>query len=154
MLDLNLGRGVPAGRGKRGPFGSGHWPVTISLFLVISACADGVARLPDCIDCRPVEMSIDEPLEVELGSDRAITNDPDAFTWIVTETGTMTLVSEDRGTRPEDENEFIGGYSRFVIYTFEPTEAATTQLRFEFVPVADPDSQPANVLDITVIIND
>ena len=99
-------------------------------------------------------MSIDEPLEVELGSDRAITNDPDAFTWIVTETGTMTLVSEDRGTRPEDENEFIGGYSRFVIYTFEPTQAATTQLRFEFVSVADPDDQPANVLEITVIISD
>lgn len=132
----------------------GALAIAIGLVLGASGCADGVARLPDCIDCRPVEMSIDQTLEVELGSDRAITNDPDAYTWNVTETGTMTLVSEDRGTRSEDEDEFIGGYSRFVIYTFEPTEAATTQLRFEFVPAEDPDDRPANVLDITVIITD
>lgn len=128
--------------------------IVIGLPLVASACAEGVARLPDCIDCRPVEMSIDQPLEVELGSDRAVTNDPDAFTWVLADTGAMTLVSEERGTRPEDEDEFIGGYSRFVIYTFEATEAATTQLRFEFVPVDDPNLQPTNVLDITVIITD
>jgi len=128
--------------------------IAIGLFLVASACADGVARLPDCIDCRPVEMSIDRLLEVELGSDRAITNDPDAFRWVVAETGTMALVSEDRGTRSEDDDEFIGGYSRFVTFTFEATEAGTTQLQFEFVPVGDPSGPPANVLDISVTITD
>jgi hypothetical protein len=37
-----------------------------------------------------------ETLEVELGSDRTVTDDPDAYTWVITETGSMTLVSEDR----------------------------------------------------------
>lgn len=79
-----------------------------------------------------------------IRSDRAITNDPDAFRWVVAETGTMALVSEDRGTRSEDDEEFVGGYSRFVIYTFEATEVGTTQLQFESVPVGDPSDQPAN----------
>ena len=100
---------------------------------LLGACSD-VVRLPDCIDCRPVEMATDQKLEVELGSDRSVTKDPDAYAWFVTETGTMTLVSEDRGTRPEDVDEFVGGYSRYVIYTFEPTVAGTVQMRFEFVP--------------------
>jgi hypothetical protein len=73
----------------------------------MAGCSDTV-RLPDCIDCRPVEMSLDDTLEVELGSDRAVTNDPDAHEWVVTDSGTITLVSEERGTRPEDESEFTG----------------------------------------------
>ena len=120
---------------------------------LLGACSD-VVRLPDCIDCRPVEMATDQKLEVELGSDRSVTKDPDAYAWFVTETGTMTLVSEDQGTRPEDEDEFVGGYSRYVIYTFEPTAAGTTQMRFEFVPRDEPEGQPVNSLDITVIVND
>ncbi len=126
--------------------------VATGLLVVANACADGVARLPDCIDCRPVEMSIDQPLEIELGSDRAITNDPDAYTWTVADPGTMTLVSETRGQRSEDEDEFIGGYSRFVVYTFEPTRAGSTRLRFELVPADDPAAEPVNELDITVRI--
>ena len=120
---------------------------------LLGACSD-VVRLPDCIDCRPVEMATDQKLEVELGSDRSVTKDPDAYAWFVTETGTMTLVSEDRGTRSEDVDEFVGGYSRYVIYTFEPTAAGTMQLRFEFVPRDEPEGQPVNSLDITVIVND
>lgn len=96
---------------------------------LLGACSD-VVRLPDCIDCRPVEM----------------------YAWVVTETGTMTLVSEDRGTRSEGEDEFVGGYSRYVIYTFEPTAAGTMQMRFEFVPRDEPEGQPVNSLDITVIV--
>ena len=120
---------------------------------LLGACSD-VVRLPDCIDCRPVEMATDQKLEVELGSDRAVTNDPDAFTWVVADTGTMTLVSEDRGTRSEDENEFIGGYSRYVIYTFEPTRTGETQLEFEFVPRDGSDVESANTLDITVVVGE
>jgi hypothetical protein len=120
--------------------------------LWVSGCSDTV-RLPDCVDCRPVEMSVDETLEVELGSDRAVTNDPDAHEWIVAETGTMTLVSAERGTRPEDEDEFVGGYSRYVIYLFEPTAEGTTQIQFQFVPTASTD-QPVNALDITVNVNE
>ena len=121
--------------------------------VLLGACSD-VVRLPDCIDCRPVEMANDQKLEVELGSDRTVTRDPDAYAWVVTETGTMTLVSEDRGTRSEDEDEFVGGYSRYVIYTFEPTAAGTMQMRFEFVPRDEPEGQPVNSFDITVIVHD
>lgn len=120
---------------------------------LLGACSD-VVRLPDCIDCRPVEMATDQKLEVELGSDRSVTKDPDAYAWVVTETETMALVSEDRGTRSEDEDEFVGGYSRYVIYTFEPTAAGTVQMRFEFVPRDEPEGQAVNTLDITVIVNE
>lgn len=116
-----------------------------------SGCSDTV-RLPDCIDCRPVEMTVDETLEVELGSDRAVTNDPDAYEWIVADTGTMTLISMEQGTRSEDEDEFVGGYSRYVVYLFEPAAPGTTQLQFQFVASGTTDS-PAQTLDITVIVN-
>ena len=119
--------------------------------VVATGCSDTV-RLPDCIDCRPVDMSVDQTLEVELGSDRAVSNDPDAYEWVVTDTGTMTLVSQEEGTRSEDENEFIGGYSRYVVYLFEPTAAGTTQLQVQFVPTTT--GPPTNTLDITIIVSD
>jgi hypothetical protein len=53
------------------------WVVAV---LLVAGCS-GVVRLPDCIDCRPVEMRLGETLEVELGSDRAVTSDPDAYEW-------------------------------------------------------------------------
>ena len=121
--------------------------------VLLGSCSD-VVRLPDCVDCRPVEMAIAQKLEVELGSDRAVTNDPDAFTWVVVDTGTMALVAEDRGTRSEDENEFIGGYSRYVIYTFEPTRTGETQMEFEFVPRDGSDVESASTLDITVVVSE
>ena len=117
----------------------------------ITGCSDTV-RLPDCIDCRPVQMSLDQTLEIELGSDRAVTNNPDAYEWVVLDAGTMKLVSEEHGTRSEDEDEFIGGYSRYVVLLFEPSAPGTTQLRFAFQPTETADS-PANTLDITVKVD-
>jgi len=119
--------------------------------ISVAGCSDTV-RLPDCIDCRPVDMSIGQTLEVELGSSRSVSNDPEAYSWVVTDTGTMTLVSEDRGTHPEDENEFIGGYSRYVMYRFEPSVSGTTHLQFAFEPTGTADT-PASTLDITVNID-
>lgn len=124
----------------------------VAALVLLSSCSD-VVRLPDCIDCRPVEMSVDQRLEVELGTDRAVTNDPDAYTWLVAETGAMELASEERGTRSEGEDEFLGGYSRYVVYTFEPTGVGSTQMRFEFLPSDEPDGAPASVLDITVNVD-
>jgi hypothetical protein len=112
-----------------------------------------VARLPDCIDCRPVEMTIDQTLEIELGSDRAVTNDPDAYEWVTVDAGTMTLISEDRGTRSEDPQEFVGGYSRYVVFSFEATETGTTQMRFDFVSPGDAGGEPVSSLDITVVVS-
>ena len=128
---------------------------TVVVVLVASGTAAGCSdtvRLPDCIDCRPVEMSVGQTLEVELGSDRAVSNDPDAHEWVVADLGTMTLVSEGSGTRSEDPDEFIGGYSRYVLYRLEPTRAGTTGLRFEFVP-AGTTGPPVSILDITVEID-
>lgn len=120
--------------------------------LFVSACADSeVVHLPDCIDCRPVEMSLDKTLEIDLGTDRAVTNDPDLYTWVVTETGTMTLASEDRGTRSEGD-EFVGGYSRYVTYSFAPTVLGTTELHFEFAP--SDGGEPGTALEITVIVSE
>lgn len=116
--------------------------------VLVSGCSDTV-RLPDCIDCRPVEMSIDQTLEVELGSDRAVSDDPEAHEWTITDPGTMVLVSEETGTRSEDPDEFIGGYSRFVVWEFEPTEPGTTEMRFTMVPTGE-DGQPAMTLEIIV----
>jgi hypothetical protein len=124
--------------------------------VVLTSCGGGsgdVARLPDCIDCRPVEMTIDQTLEIELGSDRAVTNDPDAYEWVTVDTGAMTLISEVRGTRSEDPQEFVGGYSRYVVFSFEATEAGTTQMRFDFVAPGDAGGEPMSSLDVTVVVS-
>jgi hypothetical protein len=122
------------------------------LFVVavgLSGCSD-VVRLPDCGDCRPIEMGISQTLEVELGSSRDVSNDPEAYEWIVADAGTMRMVSEDRGTRPEDEDEFVGGYSTYVVYQFEPTAVGSTQMQLRFVPTDDPSGSPGGTLDVTV----
>ena len=124
------------------------------LLLSAMACGPGVVRLPDCIDCRPVEMTTDETLEVELGSDRAVSNDPEAFTWVLTDMGSMELLQEERGTRPEDEDEFIGGYSRAQTFTLWPTEAGTTSLRFDLLATGRENEAPAQRLDLKVVVQD
>ena len=122
--------------------------VVVAGSMLVAGCSDTV-RLPDCGDCRPVEMRIDQTLEIDLGSSREVSDDPDAYEWVVADAGTMELVGEDHGTRSEDEDEFQGGYSTYVIYLFEPTAAGTTQMRFQAVPTGT--TGPAtDTLDITV----
>jgi hypothetical protein len=119
---------------------------------MLAACSN-VVRLPDCGDCRPVEMGLGEVLEIDLGTDRATGNDPDAYEWVVTESGEMALIDQEEGTRSEDPDEFIGGYSRYVILTFEPTTPGTTEMEFAYVPAGNLDAEPANTLRVTVIVN-
>lgn len=122
--------------------------VVVAGSMLVAGCSDTV-RLPDCGDCRPVEMRIDQTLEIDLGSSREVSGDPDAYEWVIADAGTMELVGENHGTRPEDEDEFQGGYSTYVIYLFEPTAAGTTQMRFQAVPTGT--TGPAtDTLDITV----
>jgi len=116
--------------------------------MIVAGCSDTV-RLPDCGDCRPVEMGIGQILEIDLGSSRAVSGDPDAYEWVVADAGTMELISEDRGTRPEDEDEFQGGYSTYVVYRFEPTAVGSTQMQFQVVPTGTA-GPAADTLDITV----
>lgn len=120
-----------------------------TVVVALAACSD-VVSLPDCGDCRPVELGINQTLEVDLGSSREVSDDPDAYEWVVADAGTMVLISEDRGTRPEDENEFQGGYSTYVVYRFEPTVVGTTHMQFLFVPTDDPSGVPGGTLDVTV----
>jgi len=122
--------------------------VAVTGSMLVAGCSDTV-RLPDCGDCRPVEMRIDQTLEIDLGSSREVSDDPDAYEWVVADAGTMELVGEDHGTRPEDEDEFQGGYSTYVIYSFEPTAAGTTQMRFQAVPTGT--TGPAtDTLNVTI----
>jgi len=120
--------------------------------ILIAGCSDTV-RLPDCGDCRPVEMGIGQTLEIDLGSSREASDNPDAYEWVVADLGTMELVSEERGTRPEDEDEFAGGYSTYVIYLFEPTAVGSTQMQFQVVPTGTT-GPAADTLDITVNVAD
>lgn len=125
----------------------------IALFLVVglvvAACSSDVVRPPDCIDCRPVEMSLDQSFEIELGTDRMVTTDPDAYEWVVADAGTMTLVSEEDGTRSEGD-EFPAGYSRYTLFTFAPTRAGATEIVFHYVAIDGGDSEPASTTTITV----
>ncbi len=127
-------------------------PLPLMMVLLLAACSN-VVRLPDCIDCRPVDMGIGEVLEVELGSDRAVTNDPEAYEWVIVDTGTMTLMETEELTRSEDPSEFIGGYSKSVIWTFEPTVPGTTQMAFAFVSVGDTDGPSSQDIEITVNVS-
>ena len=123
------------------------------VFLLVGAVASScsnVVRLPDCVDCRPVEMGLGETLEVELGSDRAMSDDPEAFEWVIVDAGTMTLVSQATIERPEDPTEFVGGYSYSTIFTLEPTTTGTTELEFHCEPAGDPLAAPVDTLEITV----
>ena len=127
---------------------------TSVLVLVPLACGSDVVRLPDCIDCRPIEMGTDQELEVELGSDRAVSNDPEAFTWILVDDGSMELLEEIRIKRPEDEDEFVGGYSRGQTFILQPTGSGRTNVRFDLVATDRTGDAPAQTLDLTVIVND
>ena len=129
-------------------------PVVLAVLAstVLAGCSDTV-RLPDCIDCRPVEMGAGQTLEVELGSDRAVTNDPEAYFWILADPGTMTLESQEEGTRSEDPDEFIGGYSRYVLFRLQPTEPGTTHLQFQMLATGT-DGPAVETLDITVEVSD
>ncbi len=41
-----------------------------------------------------------------------------------------------------------------MVYRFEPTEVGTTQMQFELRPTGEPEGQPGNTLDITVIVSE
>ena len=129
----------------------------VTIVLVMAVLASGcsnVVRLPDCGDCRPVEMSIDQTFELELGSDRALGNDPEAYEWELTDTGTLDLVTEEKIRRSEDPSEFVGGYSYSWVFTLEPTSAGTTQVIVHRRAADDPAGEPLGASEFTVIVSD
>jgi predicted secreted protein len=123
----------------------------LGLAVLLSGCGD-VVRLPDCIDCRPVEMSVDQTFELELGSDRSIGNDPEAYEWELVDAGTLVLVSQDKIRRSEDPTEFTGGYSYSWVYELEPTTPGTTQVTLMRRAAGDPNGDPLDIAEFTVIV--
>lgn len=98
-------------------------------------------------------MTLDQTFEVELGSDRSVgsdPHDPDAYEWVIAELGTMSLLSEEDGTHSEDPDEFVGGYSRYTLFTFSPTEVGSTQVVFHYVPSGNGVAEAAQTIAITV----
>jgi len=99
--------------------------------FVIGGCSSDVVRLPDCGDCRPVEMTMSQTFEADLGWMIRPSQEAAVYDWVVADPGTMTVVDVRRGTRSEDPAEALDGISHYVITSLQPTEVGTTTLRFE-----------------------
>ena len=128
-------------------------PVIIAMALLAAGCSNTV-RLPDCGDCRPVEMDIDQTFEMELGLDRSLGNDPELYDWVLADTGTLDLVMKQKIRRSEDPSEFVGGYSYSWVFTLEPTTAGTTSVLAQRRAIDDPEGEPLGVTEFTVIVGD
>lgn len=130
----------------------------VSLILLMTVAGSGcsnVVRLPDCGDCRPVEMSMSQVFEIELGPYIDSGLAPDETEWIVADPGEMTLVEQEEGTRPNDPNETPGGFASlpYVLMRFEPTAAGTTQMIFHCVRVDDPNASPIQSMRVTIEVS-
>lgn len=126
--------------------------LTVTTVLLLAGCAGNVVRPPDCIDCRPVEMSMDQVFEATVGTDRALSNDASLHEPALLDPGTMNVVSEECGIDHEPEDEFVDGIAEFCTYQLEPTIPGETQVVFALVP-ADDDSPPVEY-PYTVIITE
>lgn len=73
-----------------------------------------------------------------------IPQDPEAYKWVLADTGTMELVSSERVRRSEDPEEFVGGYSYSSIWTLRPTEEGSTAAVFEHVRAATEQAAPGS----------
>jgi hypothetical protein len=120
---------------------------------VLGGCGGNVVQLPDCIDCRPVTMGMDQVLEVPLGSDRTVAN-PEDYAWVIEDLGTMELVSEEQGTRQEDPAEFPGGVSSYVLWTLAPTQPGATEATFAYLRTDDPAAAPGLTIVIEIIVEE
>ena len=123
----------------------------VTAIVLLSSCGSDIVRLPDCLDCRPVEMTMDQSFEAELGWGIRPSETPAEYTWIVVDPGSMTVVSETAGTRSEDPDEFVGGISHYALITLEPTESGATAVRFELV---DADGGVRETLEIAVVVSE
>jgi hypothetical protein len=123
----------------------------VVLVLTVGAC-NNVVRLPDCGDCRPVEMSMDQVFEVTVGTDRGLSNDASLHDPTLLDPGTMTVVSEECGVHHEPEDEFVDGIAEYCAYQLEPTTPGETQVVVALVP-ADGDSPPVEY-PYTVIVTE
>ena len=126
----------------------------LGLVGLMAGCGgSGVVQLPDCIDCRPVTMAMDQVLEVPLGSDRTTPN-PEDYEWVIADLGTMEVVSAEQGARPEDPAEFPTGMSTYILWTLAPTQPGDTETVFQYVRTDDPAAQPGLTIVIEIIVEE
>ena len=126
--------------------------MTLVLIGGLVAACSSVVGMPDAYDGDPIDVAMDQTFEIELGTDRMINNDPDVHEWILIDSGVLRLVSEVDGTRPQDENEFVGGVSKHTLFTFEPVSVGTGDVVFGYVPVGD--TEPVNTYVVTINVTE
>jgi hypothetical protein len=124
--------------------------LTFAAVLLLASCSNAVVRMPDSYDGQQIEVGSDQIFEIELGGDRSVSNDPEAYEWVLLDPGVMRLVSAEPGTHPEDEDEFIGGYSRYTLFTFEPATTGIGDLVFGLFPTGELDGDPLRTTAITI----
>jgi hypothetical protein len=106
-------------------------PGLVALVFLLASCSSDVVRLPDCGDCRPVELTMNQTFEAELGWGVRPGQESGEYTWVVADPGTMTLVDTEVVEHSEGEDEFVGGVSYGYLMRLEPTAVGTTTVRFE-----------------------
>jgi hypothetical protein len=125
--------------------------LTAVVGLLFAGCGGNVVHLPDCGDCRPVEMSMDQVFEVTVGTDRGLSNDASLHDPTLLDPGTMNVVSEECGVQHEPEDEFVDGIAEYCTYRLEPTTPGETQVVMGLVPA---DGSPPVEYPYTVIITE
>jgi hypothetical protein len=133
--------------------------IPVAFALVLGACTSDTVRLPDCVDCRPVEMHLDQQFEAEVGWGVRPGQQPAEYTWIVADPGTMRIVSSKVIERSEGPGEFVGDVSYSSMILLKPTEAGTTTVRFELHDAdgnlrSDLVEGQLNELAITVVVTE
>ena len=116
-----------------------------------SACGSTVSVSAEDDAGGSVNLAPEQTLELELETNRAISNDADAYEWVVLESGVVELESVEYRTRPEPESEFVGGYSITTVFAFRPALIGTGELVIGYVPVAEAGAPPEDTFIITVI---
>ena len=106
----------------------------VGLVFLMVGCSGSVVHLPDCGDCRPVEMSMDQVFELTVGTDRGLSTDASLHDPAILDPGTMTIVSEECGTHNEPEDEFVDGIAKYCTYQLEPTTPGETEVVTALVP--------------------
>lgn len=137
-----------------------HMAIAVVAFaLLLTGCND-LVRLPDCIDCRPVEMRLDQQFEAELGWGIRPGQQPAEYEWVVADPGTMRIAAgPDIVERSKGPGEFVGDVSYTANFLLEPLEVGTTTVRFELQDEngdlrADLAEGQLAVLEITVVVTE
>ena len=125
--------------------------LSVAMVLLLVGCSGNVVREPDCGNCRPIEMSMDQLFEVTVGTDLGLSNDASLHDPALLDAGTMNVVSEECGIH-DDWHEFVDGIAEYCTYQLKPTTPGETQVVMALVP-ADGESPPVEH-PYTVIITE